>query len=326
MSDAVRPHAVESKPIRMPSLGAMSLRARAWHRTHTFSHTEFSASRLAAERDATISICLPARNEARTIGRILEELLPLRTCGVVDQVVVVDHSTDGTGDIARRLGAEVHDQGRLMPELGPVLGKGDAMWRALPLLHGELICFLDADSEQFGAHFACGLLGPLVCREHISFVKGCYRRPFRAGDTVLPDGGGRVTELTARPLLNLFYPELSGIEQPLAGELAARRELLERLPFVTGYGVDIALLLDAHTALGLDGIAQVDLEVRQNAHQPLRNLGPMAFDVLRAVASRLEQEGRLAGPLPALFTLPGASEATTDQVERPPLASLRAAA
>jgi glucosyl-3-phosphoglycerate synthase len=276
-----------------------------------------------------VSLCLPARNEERTIGRILEELLPLQDAGVVDQVVVVDHSTDETAEIARRLGAEVHDQEKLLPEFGPVLGKGDAMWRALAVLRGEIVCFLDADSEGFGAHFACGLLGPLVLRDDISFVKGCYRRPFRAGETVFPDGGGRVTELTARPLLNLFYPDLAGIEQPLAGELAAPRELLERLPFVTGYGVDIALLLDAYAVLGLEGLAQVDLEFRQNAHQPLHDLGPMAFEVLRAVASRLERDGRLQGPLPALFTLPRAADnqsVSDDQVERPPLASLRAAA
>jgi glucosyl-3-phosphoglycerate synthase len=307
----------------------MTLRARAWHRTRTFAHADFPARRLAAQREATVSICLPARNEARTIGGILEHLTPLVELGVVDQLVVVDNSTDGTADIARRVGAEVHYQEDLMPELGPVLGKGDAMWRALRILRGELVCFVDADSEDFGAHFACGLLGPLVCEPGISFVKGFYRRPFRVGDTVFPDGGGRVTELTARPLLNLFYPDLAGIEQPLAGELAARRELLERLPFVTGYGVDVALLLDAYRLVGLEGIAQVDLDVRQNAHQPLRDLGPMAYAVLHALASRLQREGRLDGPLPASFTLPGDAGARTlsvDPVERPPLVSLRAAA
>lgn len=306
----------------------MSLRARTWHRSHTFSHTEFPARRLAAEREATVSVCLPARNEARTIGAILDRLLGLRELGVIDQLVVVDDSTDGTAEIARRLGAEVYEQERLMPELGPVLGKGDAMWRALPVLSGELICFLDADTQDFGEHFAYGLLGPLICRPDISFVKGCYRRPFRVGDQVFPDGGGRVTELTARPLLNLFYPDLAAVEQPLAGEIAARRELLERLPFVTGYGVDVALLLDAYELVGLEGLAQVDLDVRQNAHQPLRDLGPMAFAVLRAVASRLEREGRLEGPLPIGFMPPGLSDlsAATEPVERPTLVSLRAAA
>jgi glucosyl-3-phosphoglycerate synthase len=293
----------------------MSLRARAWARSNTHRHAEFEPSALAAERERSVSVCLPARNEARTIGPIIEQLLPLRELGLVDQVVVLDDSSDDTGEIARRLGAEVHHQGDLMPELGEVLGKGDAMWRALPVLRGELICFLDADSERFGAHFACGLLGPLVRRPEIAFVKGFYRRPFRIGSSVFPDGGGRVTELTARPLLNLFYPDLAAIEQPLAGEIAVRRELLERLPFVTGYGVDIALLIDAFDAIGLDGLAQVDLRVRQNAHQPLRELGPMADAVLQAVAVRLQREGRLE---------PGTL--SSEPVERPPLLSLRAAA
>jgi glucosyl-3-phosphoglycerate synthase len=307
----------------------MTLRYRAWHRTNTHAHGEFPPERLAAERDCRVSVCLPARNEARTIGPILLELLPLRERGVLDQIVVVDRSSDQTAEIARSLGAEVHSQDDLMPELGPVLGKGDAMWRALPVLTGDVICFLDADSEQFGAHFACGVLGPVLCRPEVSFVKGFYRRPFRIGETTMPDGGGRVTELTARPLLNLFYPDLAGVRQPLAGEIAARRELLERLPFATGYGVDIGLLIDAYDAAGLDAIAQVDLEVRQNAHQPLQDLGPMAYAVLRAVAVRLEREGRLRGPLPDTFGTPGAEGpylAIPEPVERPPLRSLRAAA
>ena len=263
--------------------------------TNTFSHADFLPQRLAAGRSQSVSVCLPARDEARTIGPILEALLPLRDLGVIDQVVVVDKSQDSTATIARRLGAEVHHQEELMPELGPVLGKGDAMWRSLTVLSGEVVCFLDADSENFGSHFACGLLGPLLCEEGISLsVKGYYRRPFRIGDTVLPDGGGRVTELTARPLLALFYPELAAIHQPLAGEIAVRRELLEQLPFVTGYGVDIGLLLDAYRAVGLEGLAQVDLDVRQNAHQSLRDLGPMAFAVMRAVAHAAGARGSAA--------------------------------
>ncbi len=307
----------------------MSLRASAWLSSHSFNHAEFPAARLAASRDTTVSVCVPARDEAATIGPIVASLLALRDQGVLDQVVVVDNSADQTAEIARRLGAEVHDQDELRPELGPVLGKGDAMWRALSVLTGEVICFLDADTEEFGAHFACGLLGPLFCRPDIAFVKGFYRRPFRVGDQTLPDGGGRVTELSARPLLNLFYPDLAAVRQPLAGEIAARRGLLERLPFVTGYGVDIALLLDAHREAGLDALAQVDLDVRQNAHQPLHDLGPMAFAVLQAVASRLQREGRLEGPLPNSFLIPHGEELRsggTKPVERPPLAKLRAAA
>ncbi len=313
----------------MPEPAAMSPTARSWYRARTFSHRQFPPERLAERRSTTVSVCLPARNEARTIGRILQQLAPLRELGVIDQVVVVDHSTDGTGEIARSHGAEVHDQEGLLPEHGPVLGKGDAMWRGLATLTGELVCFLDADSEEFGPHYACGLLGPLLCEPSISYVKGFYRRPLRFGDVTYPDGGGRVTELTARPLLNLFYPDLAGVAQPLSGELAARRQVFESLPFVTGYGVDIALLLDAYALLGLDGIAQVDLDVRQNAHQALRDLGPMAFAVLQSVAARLQREGRLSGPLATTFTAPGDGGPHTiasEPVERPPLQSLRAAA
>jgi len=308
----------------------MSLRARSWYASNTYAHTDFSPARLAAERTVSVSVCLPARNEAATIGGILDSLLGLRASGVIDQVVVVDDSTDGTGQIAHDRGAEVHIQEKLMAELGPVLGKGDAMWRSLPTLTGDVVCFVDADTERFGAHFVCGLIGPLLCRpDEIGFVKGFYRRPFKVGGLTLPDGGGRVTELTARPLLNLFYPDLAAVAQPLAGQIAARRDLLERLPFVTGYGVDIALLIDTYRSAGLDAIAQVDLAERQNAHQSLRELGPMAFSVLRALASRLEREDRLQGPLPTGFLMPGeldAGPAPEDVVERPPLVTLRTAA
>jgi glucosyl-3-phosphoglycerate synthase len=203
------------------------------------------------------------------------------------------------------------------------------MWRALSVLRGDIVCYLDADSEQLGAHYVCGLLGPLLIDPRLALVKGFYRRPFRLGATVAPDGGGRVTELTARPLLSLFYPELSAVRQPLAGEIAARRELLEQLPFVTGYGVDIALLIDAYAAVGLDGIAQVDLDTRQNDHQSLRDLSAMAYAVLQAVSARLEREGRLRGPLPGSFLVledgpPSAQPSPL--VERPPLSELKAAA
>lgn len=292
----------------------MSLRAQSWCRNRTFHHQQFPPERLAAERSATVSVCLPARDEEQTIGPILERLLPLRALGVVDQIVVVDDSRDRTAAIARSLGIEVHAQSALMPELGPVLGKGDAMWRALPILHGDVVCFLDADSECFGAHYVCGLIGPILLKPGVEFVKGFYRRPFRIAGVTVPDEGGRVTELTARPLLNAFYPDLAAVEQPLAGEVAGRRQLLEQLPFVTGYGVDVGLLLDAYLHAGLDALAQVDLDVRQNAHQPLRELGPMAAAVLQAVSARLVRDGRLRGPLPS------------PAVERPPLVLSRAAA
>jgi glucosyl-3-phosphoglycerate synthase len=187
----------------------------------------------------------------------------------------------------------VLQEDELSPSLGPVLGKGDAMWRALPELDGELVCFLDADTEGFPDHFAAGLLGPLVCEPGVSFVKAFYRRPLAHDGAEQADGGGRVNRLLARPALGLFYPDLAGIRQPLAGEVAARRELLERLPFATGYGVEIAMLIDAWREVGLEGIAQVDLDEHRNRHQPLASLEPMAETVLATIARRLAQEGRL---------------------------------
>lgn len=279
----------------------------------TYHHAEFPADRLRAEREETISVCVPAREEAATIAAVVAPLMALADAGAIDQVVVLDDdSLDGTGEIAARLGAEVVRPASLLTDFGPVLGKGDAMWRALTVLRGDLVCFVDADSEDFGAHFACGLLGPLVCAPGVQFVKGFYRRPFKNGhDDVQPTGGGRVTELTARPLLAAFYPELATVRQPLAGEVAARRELLERMAFCTGYAVEIGLLIDVHAEVGIDALAQVDLDSRQNRHQRLEDLTPMAGAVLATVTSRLRREGRLA------------DDGGDGLLERPPLAALR---
>ena len=303
--------------------------AQAWHASNTVHHSEFTPERVAAERECSISICLPARDEAETIGTIVAELALLRSAGVIDELVVVDDSTDGTAAIARDAGADVHDQSALMGDFGPVQGKGDAMWRALSVLTGDVICFLDADSEEFGRHFACGLVGPLACGQGTDYTKAYYRRPFRLGEVRLPEGGGRVTELMARPLLNRFYPDLAGFVQPLAGEVAARRSLLEKLPFATGYGVDIGLLIDSWRSCGLGAMAQVDLDVRQNRHRPLSELGPMAYAVLAAVTSRLERDSRLEPSPEAAFLAPsdgGLSPLSIEMVERPPMASLRALA
>jgi glucosyl-3-phosphoglycerate synthase len=315
-------------------------------RPRTFHHSLYSAERIAAARgaaagrpgrgveageaaggdgglgageaaggDGGISVCLPARECAGTVGEIVARLVELRAAGAIDEIVVVDAaSPDGTAAVARRAGATVHQEAELLPRFGAVLGKGDAMWRALSVLRGELVCFMDADTEDFSPHFCTGLLGPLVCEPGVQFVKGFYRRPFEHGGIALPEGGGRVNHLTARPALALFYPELAGVRQPLAGEIAARRELLERLPFATGYGVEIAMLIDVWEELGGEGVAQTDLEVHRNRHQPLHALAPMAYTVLATIARRLERDGRLRG-----------GEGSSQIVERPPLASLGAA-
>jgi len=288
----------------------------------SFHHAEFPAERLRAERVETVSVCVPAREEAATIAGVVAPLIALREAGVVDQVVVLDDdSRDGTGAIAASLGAEVLRPAALLPGFGPVLGKGDAMWRALSVLTGDLVCFVDGDSEDFGAHFATGLLGPLICVPGVQFVKGFYRRPFKSAvNQITPTGGGRVTELTARPLLAAFYPELADVRQPLAGEFAARRELLEQMAFCTGYAVEIGLLLDVHaasasaSAIRIHAIAQVDLDVRQNRHRSIADLAPMAAAVLAVVTSRLRSEGRFVGDACADHEL----------LERPPLAELRA--
>jgi glucosyl-3-phosphoglycerate synthase len=279
----------------------------------SFHHEHYPPERIAAERaerGLSVSICLPARECAETVGQIVGALQTLRWEGAIDQIVVVDAaSADGTAAVAERAGAVVWQEADLMPSFGPVLGKGDAMWRALSVLEGELVCFLDADTQGFSAHFAAGLLGPLVCESGVSFVKAFYRRPFVQGGVSLAEGGGRVNHLTARPALALFYPQLAGVRQPLAGEVAARRDLLEALPFVTGYGVEIAMLIDVWQRVGLQGIAQVDLEEHRNRHQRLSELTPMALSVLTALARRVEREGRLRGM-------------GEGPVERPPLCSL----
>jgi glucosyl-3-phosphoglycerate synthase len=262
-----------------------------------------------------------------TIGEIVERLRGLDP--LVDQIVVVDAaSRDGSGEIAARAGAEVFQEAELMPEFGRVLGKGDAMWRALSVARGDIVAYLDSDTRDFSRHFALGLLGPLICEPEIQFVKGFFRRPYRRPDgTELPAEGGRVTELTARPLLSAFFPELAAFVQPLAGEVAARRTLLERIPFASGYAVETAMLLHARDALGgTDGMAQVDLDVRLNPHQPLRELGPMAYSVLRVIHERLHAEGRLLDDQAPPFQTADGGLVQVEIVERPPHARLRARA
>jgi glucosyl-3-phosphoglycerate synthase len=304
-------------------------RAGGWARRRTYDHRDFSAGEIAsarAERGLGVSVCLPARECAATIAAAVGQLLELQGAGVVDQVAVVDAASgDGTGELAARAGAEVYQEAELMSAFGPVLGKGDAMWRALSVLGGDLICFLDADTEDLPPHFVTGLLGPLVCERGVSFVKAFYRRPLSVGAAAGADSeGGRVNSLAARPALALFYPELAHVRQPLAGEVAARRELLRALPFACGYGVEVAMLIDAWRELGLDGIAQVDLEEHRHHHQPLSALAPMALTVLATLARRLERDGTLRGAGPGAD---GAAAHALDvdahaPAERPPLSDL----
>lgn len=275
----------------------------------------------AAKGDTTVSVVLPARDCAATIEGVLETtVMPFADAGLVDEVLVVDgRSADATASLAARAGATVAGQDDLLPEHGPALGKGDAMWRGVAATTGEIVAFLDADTRDPAPVHLLGLLGPLLTgAPEIQLVKGAFDRPFDDGTTLRPAEGGRVTELMARPLLNLHVPELAGFEQPLAGETAARRSLLETLPFPVGYGVEIAMLIDALRHAGLGALAEARLGTRQNDHQRLRDLGAMAFAVLAAVHARI---GTRADAVPAGLVQPWAGGAVRDVpvLERPPL-------
>jgi glucosyl-3-phosphoglycerate synthase len=292
-----------------------------------FHHSDFPLEVLLERKRGLVTVVLPAREVADTIVPIVERLQSLQ--GLVDQILVVDAaSEDGTAEIAARLGADVRQESGLVPELGPVLGKGDAMWRALAAARGDVIAYLDSDTREFPAHFATGLVGALICHPDLHFVKASYRRPFTTPEGAeLPSGGGRVTELTARPLLSAFYPDLAGFAQPLSGEMAARRELLERMPYATGYAVETAMLLNAREELGgTEGMAQVDVDVRLNQHQPLEDLGPMAYAVTCTILDRLRREGRLTDGQAPPFQTAGGRLIQVELVERPPFRTLPAAA
>ncbi len=293
----------------------------------SFHHSDFPLDRLLERKRESVTVVLPAREVADTIGPIIEQLRMLDP--LIDQILVVDAaSEDGTADIAASLGAEVHQESELLPEFGQALGKGDAMWRALSVARGDLIVYLDSDTRAFSAHFATGMLGPLLCHDDVRFVKAFFRRPFTTADgEIRPIDGGRVTELTARPLLSAFYPALAAFIQPLAGEVAARRNFFDRLPFATGYAIETSMLLHARDELGgTYGMAQVDLDVRHNYHQPLPQLGPMAYAVLRVVLERLRADGRLRDDhAPPLQTADG-QLIQVEIIERPPYALIRARA
>jgi glucosyl-3-phosphoglycerate synthase len=258
----------------------------------TFHHEAFAAEQLVErkERDGhRISVCLPARDEEATVGAIVEVLRErlVERSGLVDEVLVVDdHSTDATAKVAAEAGARVVAVDDVLPELGPGEGKGEALWKSVAACEGDLIVWCDADITDFGPRFVTGLVGPLLTHPELEFVKGFYDRPVGTS----AHGGGRVTELVARPAISLLFPHLASIVQPLAGEYAGRRSLLERLPFVQGYGVDLGLLVDITDLEGTGVVGQVDLGTRRHRNRPLDELGPQALAVLQTA---LQRAGRL---------------------------------
>jgi glucosyl-3-phosphoglycerate synthase len=284
----------------------------------TFHHAQFDARALTdAKAGRTVSVCLPARNEEATVGHIVSAIRRelLEAVGLVDEILVVDdHSSDATAAVAAAAGARVVSAADVVPELDSGPGKGAAMWRSLYESEGDIVAWCDADLIDFEPHFVLGLLGPLLTHPDIDFVKGFYDRP-----SVEPnDRGGRVTELVARPLLALLFPHLTSIVQPLGGEYAGRRELLEQLPFVEGYGVDIALLIDIAAGFGTDVIAQVDLGTRVHRNRPLDELSPQATAVMQTA---LRRAGSSAASR-ATLVRPGLEPMEIVASELPPLAAI----
>ncbi len=304
---------------------SVDLAVSSWATRRRYVAGAFPPELLIGHKGATsVAVVIPTKECADTLAGILAGTVgPLRDAGVVDDVVVVDAaSADGTAEVGRAAGARVVDQDDLLAQYGPTLGKGDAMWRALHETSADIVCFLDGDTANPDTKHLQGLIGPLLCDRSLQLVKGAFDRPLQVGGTSLPNEGGRVTEIMARPLLNLHEPRLAGFAQPLAGEFAGRRELFESIPFPVGYGVEIAVLIDALRAHGLDALAECHLGERQNRHQPLRALGEMAYEVLAAVERRL---GGHRSAIGGHYLRPWEDCAVVQVavIERPPLARIR---
>ncbi len=260
----------------------------------TYVGSTWSAGELLAVKQAqrsTLSVVLPALDEERTVGAIVSTLrrelvdeMPL-----IDELLVMDSgSTDHTELVARRAGATVVAARDVAPAYGAVPGKGDVLWKSVLATSGDIVLFVDADLEDVSSTFVTGMLGPLLTEPTVAYVKAFYDRPLVTDQVIAASGGGRVTELVARPVLNLYWPDLAGIIQPLSGEYGGRRELLESIPFVSGYGVEIGMLIDVVTSAGLGALAQVDLGRRIHRHQTDDALGRMAAQVLQTALRRVD--------------------------------------
>lgn len=254
------------------------------------------AQLVAAKGGTRVSVVIPARDEETTVGLIVNAIRRrlVEAAGLVDELVVVDsRSRDATAEVAAAAGATVVAQDAVLPDLPPLDGKGEALWKGLAASTGDVVVFVDADLHDFTTDFVTGLLGPLLHDSSVAYVKGFYHRPLVAAGGTVPDGGGRVSELVARPLLNLHWPALSGFVQPLAGEYAGRRSVLEAIPFVTSYGVELGMLVDLLEMVGLDALAQVDLGTRRHRHHEIEALGQMAAQIMLTAITRLERHDRI---------------------------------
>jgi len=293
----VKSHRTMTENMLDESAGAMAISVLVdkWFAENTFHAGEFKVLKdllaLKEQQGSTISLALPALNEEKTVGKVIQTIKKtlMKDVPLVDEIVLMDsNSTDRTRQIAKEHGVPVFIHQHLLPDMKPRAGKGEALWKSLLVTKGDIIAWIDTDIVNIHPRFVYGIIGPLLLNRNIQFVKGFYRRPLRVGNKVQAGGGGRVTELTARPLLNLFYPELSGVVQPLSGEYAARREALELSTFYSGYGVETGLLIDVFEHFGLGAIAQVDLQERIHHNQGLEALGKMSFAIIQTVLRKLE--------------------------------------
>lgn len=318
----------------------LNSRVDRWLRKRSSRADDWTIDELVARKGTTtISVVIPARNEESTVGDIVRTIRRDLVDGapLVNEVLVVDsRSTDDTARVAAAAGATVVAEQDVLAHLPSMRGKGEALWKGLAASTGDIVVFIDGDLQDFPSSYVSGLLGPLLSDDSVAYVKGFYHRPLVNGSTVQEDGGGRVTELVARPLLNMHWPELAGFVQPLAGEYAGRRSVLEQIPFVAHYGVEIGHLIDLVELVGLDALAQVDLGHRRHRHQTLHGLGQMASQIMLTVHDRLERYGRLITADEPATTLAQFRRGDGDGVNRelvltrlsadnrPPLASLRA--
>ncbi|MDQ7031941.1 MAG: glucosyl-3-phosphoglycerate synthase [Desulfonauticus sp.] len=267
-----------------------------WLESNTFHHSQFKdiaqLVKAKEKQDLTISLCIPTLNEEKTIGKeiVIFKSELMDRYPLLDELAVIDSgSTDRTLEVAASFGADVYLSADIIPEMGAKKGKGENLWKAIYQLKGDIIVYVDADIKNIHPRFVYGLVGPLIFRQDIKYVKAFYDRPLAMSGQIRPSGGGRVTEILIRPLFSLFFPELTALIQPLSGEYAAKREILEKIPFPIGYGVETAHLIDVYSQWGLNALAQTDLDRRVHRHQETRALGKMAFGILRVFFNRLKK-------------------------------------
>ena len=314
-------------------------RAQSWFERNTFHHSAFSdlgrLVELKRELGLKVSVCFPTLNEAATIAKeivVVKAELATRF-PLVDEIGVIDSgSSDRTREIAAECGASVWLAEDILPGLPPLKGKGENLWKALHVLSGDVVVYVDADIKNIHPRFVYGLLGPILAREGVKYSKAFYDRPIAVDQRNLkPSGGGRVTELVIRPLFSLHYPELAEIIQPLSGEYAGTRDVLEAIPFPIGYGIETSMLIDILERWGMDVIAQVDLDRRVHRNQDTLALGRMAFGIMKTFFRKLESSGKASYPAPSAdemiqFQLDGASyrrdARRIELVERPPIVGI----